>query len=336
MKFWVKIVVALCVVLVAAFAVWAFVFRKKDEVVAFSEVSELLEYKESTGFVVKLEKLEKMNYYGEDPSKVIEGEFSAISGINKVRDKCLSHDTIKVYDDGNSFLFEYNSYLTIDEYVNEFMEYMLPYLNNIEGSGSLLRKLKKSKKQYVSALKNTIESLDLVIDGQNKADGSEMSFDALFAKYNAFGDKFRALLSTSADVMSYTLSYYKSAKGGEILTNTYTALNDSFTRTLKTMTTVGLDANIYLEEIDYANDLFYVTSKIDKVKNNENIFGDEFSELNYLNAYNSLLNKNPDVLDTVFSKKYIEKKQMADNQNLTEVPDGLHHNVVVILNVLGY
>jgi len=241
-----------------------------------------------------------------------------------------------VYDEGNSFLFEYNSYLTIDNYVNEYLEYMLPYLNNIEGTGSLLRKLKKSKKQYVSALKDTIASLDLVVEGQNKADGSEMSFDALLGKYNSFVGKFRELLSRSADVMSYTLSYYKSAKGSEILTISYVALNDSFTRSLKTMTTVGLDANIYLEEVDYANDLFYVTSKIDKVKNDENIFDGEFTELNYLNAYNTLLNKNTDVLDKIFGKKYIEKKQMADNQNLSEIPDDMHHNVVVVLNVLGY
>ena len=34
MKFWVKIVVALSVVVVIAFGIWAFVFKEKDEVVA--------------------------------------------------------------------------------------------------------------------------------------------------------------------------------------------------------------------------------------------------------------------------------------------------------------
>lgn len=331
MKFWIKIVVALCVVLVAAFAVWAFFFREKDEVVAYNEISELVEYKESTAFRVKLDKLEKMNYLKNDSSMVISGESNSVKEIIKIRNKCLNKEHIEVFDEDDSFLFKYNSYYTVDEYTNEFIEYMLPKLNNMEGSSATLKKLKKSKKAYVSSLQDTIEALDLVVATQTSMEGDAMAYDVLYGMYNSFSIEFRELLFNASEVMNYILSYYKSAKGGEILTSTYVSLNDAFTRTLKTMTSVEL-----INELDYANDLYYVSNKIDKVNNKENIFNSEFTELNYLNAYNNLFNENVDILNKVFGKKFIEKKQMADNQNLSEVPEDLHHNVVVVLNVLGY
>ena len=36
MKFWIKILIAFCIVLVIGFAVWAFFFREKDEVQAYN------------------------------------------------------------------------------------------------------------------------------------------------------------------------------------------------------------------------------------------------------------------------------------------------------------
>jgi len=336
MKFWVKIVVALCVVLVAAFAVWAFFIREKDEVVAYNEISELVEYKASVGFKSKLEKLEKMNYLKNDTTKVISGDSDSIKEIIKLRDKCLNNDTIKVYDVDDSFLFEYNSYYKVDAYADSFIEYMIPYINNMEGNSSILRDIKSNKKDYINSLKKTIESLELVVECQTTIDGSGVEYDVLYGKYKSFSIEFREYLYNASELMSNILAYFKSAKGGEILLNPYVSMFDAFTRTLKTMTTVGMDENIYLEEPDYANDLFYVTSKIDKLNKGEDIFSSEFTELNYLNAYNNLFNNNPSVLNTVFGKKYIEKKKMADNNNLSEVPDNLHHNVVVILNVLGY
>lgn len=331
MKFWMKILVAFCVVLVVAFTVWAFFFREKDEVVAYNEISELLEYKESTGFRVKLDKIGKMNYLNNDSSIIISGESETISEIIKLRNKNLSKQHISVFDVDDTLLFEYNSYYMVDEYCDEFVEYMLPNLNNIEGSSSTLKKLKKAKKEYVSALQETMEALDLVLECQTSITGTSIEYDVLLGKYNSFSFEFRNLLNKYSDVMSYILSYYKSAKGGEILTNSYVSLNDAFARTLDTMTSVEL-----ISELDYANDLYYVSTKIDKVNNDESIFSGEFTELNYLNAYNDLFNEHSDVLDKVFAKKYIEKKQMADNQNLSEIPENLHHNVMIILNILGY
>ena len=65
MKFWVKIVVALSVVVVIAFGIWAFVFKEKDEVVAYNKVCEIVDYKESLGTKEKLISLRKYNYYGD-------------------------------------------------------------------------------------------------------------------------------------------------------------------------------------------------------------------------------------------------------------------------------
>jgi hypothetical protein len=331
MKFWIKILIAFCIVLVIGFAVWAFFFREKDEVVAYNQISELVEYKESTALRVKLDKLEKMNYLKNEASNVISGDSETVKEIIDIRNRCLSKEDISVYDAENTYLFEYSSYYTIDEYTNNFIEYLLPYMDNIEGSGSLLRKLKSSKKDYISSLKKTNEAIDLVVECQTTISGSSIEYDVLLGKYRSLAIELRSLLNNSANVMNNMLAYYKSAKGGDIYTSTYVSLNDAFVRTLFTMTSVE---KIY--ELDYANDLNYITTKIDKYKNNENIFTTEFTELNFLNAYRNLFNENADVLNDVFSKKYILKKQMADNQNLSEVPEKLHHNVVVILNVLGY
>ena len=64
MKFWVKVVVAVCVILVVAFAVWAFFFREKEEVQAYNKSAEMLDYKESLGLNEKLITLQGLDYYG--------------------------------------------------------------------------------------------------------------------------------------------------------------------------------------------------------------------------------------------------------------------------------
>lgn len=331
MKFWIKILIAFCIVLVIGFAVWAFFFREKDEVVAYNQISELIEYKDSTAIRTKLDKLDRMNYLKNDSTKVIAGESETIKEILNIRNRCLNKEAIEVYDNNNNYLFEYDSYYTVDEYAADFIEYMLPYVDNMEGSSSSLRKLKNSKKDYVSSIKSTIEAIDLVVEYQTQIEGSNVEYDVLLGKYKSLSIELRKLLNNASNVMHNMMAFYKSAKGGEILTSTYVALNDAFIRTLNVMTSVEP-----ITELNYANDLYYITSKIDKELNNENIFTSDFTEMNFLTSYNKLFNDHADVLNKVYSSSYIEKEHMANNQNLSEVPENLHHNVVVILNVLGY
>ena len=60
MKFWVKIVIAFAVVVVLGFGVWAFFFREKDDVVAYNEITEMVDYKQSLSLKTKLDELRSM------------------------------------------------------------------------------------------------------------------------------------------------------------------------------------------------------------------------------------------------------------------------------------
>lgn len=332
MKFWIKIIVAFSIVLVAGFATWAFFFKEKNDVVAFNRVSELIEYKESINLNGKLEDLDKLTYLNNDTSIALDFSSDTGTNIEKIRKDILSNEKIEVLDNDNNIVLTYNSYILIDKYVNDFMTYMLPYVNNIEGTGSLLRKIKSSTKDYISLLKETNKSIDFVIEFQNSIKGETTTeYDILYGKYNDLYLDFRALLNVSSNLMTQLIEYYKSSSDNEILTTTYLSLNDAFARTLNAMTSVER-----VIELDYSNDLYLISDKIDKHNAGESIFNNEYTELNYLNSYSKLLNNNIDILNKVFNKKYIEKKQMADGENLSEIPENIQLNVTQILNVLGF
>ena len=62
---------ALSVVVIVAFGVWAFFFREKDEVLAYNRTCEIVDYKESLGTKEKISDLQDLNYIGKDSGKVI-------------------------------------------------------------------------------------------------------------------------------------------------------------------------------------------------------------------------------------------------------------------------
>ena len=61
MKTWIKILVAVCVVVIVSISVWAIFFREKDEVQAYSKTAELIDYKQSLAINDKLNEL-KITY----------------------------------------------------------------------------------------------------------------------------------------------------------------------------------------------------------------------------------------------------------------------------------
>ena len=95
MKFWIRVVVAVAVILVAVFAVWAFFFREKEEVQAYNKTAELIDYKESIGFKEKLVDLRLMNYYNDDKSKPIGDTSSSEQSIQNMRTLLLSLENIE-------------------------------------------------------------------------------------------------------------------------------------------------------------------------------------------------------------------------------------------------
>ena len=70
-KFWVKIIIALMVVLVIGFSVWVFFFREKEDVQAHNRLSELIDYKESLGIEEKMIELRNLNYLNGNKDSII-------------------------------------------------------------------------------------------------------------------------------------------------------------------------------------------------------------------------------------------------------------------------
>ena len=122
MKFWVKIVVALSVVLVAGFAVWAFFFKENDETIAFNRISELVDYKQSLGLKERLLDLEEYNYISKDKSKVIPTDSTDGKKIYTLREICLSDEALTTRDANNQITATYGSYMTYENKVDEIIE----------------------------------------------------------------------------------------------------------------------------------------------------------------------------------------------------------------------
>ena len=117
MKFWIKIVVALCVVVIIVFGVWAFFFREKDTVKAYNQTTQLVDYKESLGVKEKLVKLYYMDYMHDDPTKKINNTDVINRDILTIRKDCLSVDDIVGYE-GDSESYRYDSYFTTDKTID--------------------------------------------------------------------------------------------------------------------------------------------------------------------------------------------------------------------------
>ena len=128
MKFWVKIIVAFCVVVVAAFGVWAFFFKEKDEVVAYNKTCELIEYKESVGIKEKLKNLQGLDYFGDDETQKILDSNDNNKEILRLREIMLSNNIIRTYDDGGVVTCYFDSYLVMDKYLDEMLGILVPYI----------------------------------------------------------------------------------------------------------------------------------------------------------------------------------------------------------------
>ena len=128
MKIWIRIVVAFSVVVVIGFALWAFFFDEKDEIEAYNDMTQMLEFKESVGLEERLVALRAFNYIGDDTSALLEntkeGQF-----IIQARELCLNEEVINSYDEDGDVISSYMSYSTYDAMSVEMFKDILPYLN---------------------------------------------------------------------------------------------------------------------------------------------------------------------------------------------------------------
>ena len=268
MKFWVKIVVALSVVLVAGFAVWAFFFKESDEQIAFNRISELVDYKQSLGLKERLLDLEEYNYIAKDKTKVIPAESTDGKKIYSLREICLSDEALTTRDPNNQVTSTYGSYMTYEDKVDEIIEYLVPHLNGTRVSAKTRKAVTTSITEYIESLKELSSALDMVILCQDSISGTATEYTVLANNYAELRLKYRASLEKASEVISAAVDYVNiSVYNNEFKADTKFALYDCFGFALDRAMSVEL-----IQEIDFSNDAYTILGKINAHEKGTNIF----------------------------------------------------------------
>lgn len=334
MKFWVKIIVALLVVVVIGFAVWAFFFREKDEVVAFNRTTEMMEYKQSLGIDEKLTNLRKTDYYHDKVENKLTGDSIAIIEINKIRNKTLSESVVQRLDSNYNVIYEYYSYYSTNELVDEIISYYLPYTVNNRYNAKAASALIASIDKYNKSLKELALAVDEVLKCQREIKGENpaIEFDVLKGYYLSYSTKYRESLNCASNVIINLSNYTNIAVfDNNYKADTQSALYESFARQLRVTTSIDIEL-----EIDYANDTYIIAKKILDYKAGTSIYNTEYTEYKFLLAFNELYLNNPDVFELIFTKKNSEKCLMADNKNMSDIREQVQKYVVTVLNIIGF
>ena len=327
MKFWVKIIIAVGIVLVIGLGVWAFWFREKDEVQAYNRTAELIDYKQSLGIREKLVELRNTNYVHNESDKLIGNETDIEKSIHNFRDLCLSENIITSTGDNSHY-----SYFVMEKYVDELLEYYLPYTKSDKSKSKPLKALKNDIESYIRSLKDFNETLDEILDYQKRIEGNSTELEILKGYYDNMHGKYRTSLSRASDVLLSMVDYIDVCiYSDNIKLDVTFALNDAFIRSLKSATTIES-----ILEINYAHDVKLVMDIIEKYNSNETIFNEVYSEYDFVLSYNKLYNDYKSALNYIFSCKNLEKQQMAEGVSLSQVVEGAQDHVVVALNVLGF
>ena len=328
MKFWIKVLVAICVVVVIVFAVWAFFFREKEEVQAYNKTAELINYKQSLGIREKLIKLNATNYISNNKDSVISDDTDAKKNIHKYRQLCMSTEEITGYG-----TLAFPSLFTMDEYLDEVLEYYLPFTQTNSVKNSSLKRLKNDISEYVDELKELDVELSKIINYQNTITGTDAEFGYLEQYYIELYGNYRDVLNVGADVVLSLENFIDvSAYSDEVLVDVNFALFDAFARTINFATSV--------DEVlsgDYAHHVNIIIKAIDK-QNSGNLEFGEYSEHEFLTAYNNLYNNHSENLDLVYSQNLDTKQKMAvaDKNALSIVLEKIQNSVTIVLKTLGY
>lgn len=328
MKFWIRVLVAVAVILVAVFAVWAFFFREKDEVQAYNKTAELIDYKESIGFKEKLIDLRLMNYYHNDKSLLIGNTSSSEQTIQKHREVLLSLDYIDVGTD-----LEMPSYFVADVYLDNIIADLLPYTISNKSQSGALKQVKNSIEDYLNKLKAANTVLTELVDFQKQIEGTSVEVDVLAKFYDNFSNKYRESLSAGGQVAISIMNYIdKCVFGDGMLLDVNFALSDAYARAL--VASKNCDKN---QESRYASDLLKIMNVIDSVAVGNDIYTEK-TQYEFLQAYTKLFNDYAGELDDVYASVDSEKQKMAagDEGSLSKILQDARGYISTILVVLGF
>ena len=328
MKFWVKILVAVCVILVAVFAVWAFFFRDKEEVQAYNKTAELIDYKQSLGIRDKIIQLQSMDYINGNKEKVIGDDTEAKKNILKYRKFCFDTEEITGY--GN---LVFCSYFLMDEHMDDIFEYYLPFTKTDSVKSSSLKRLKGDIDDYIDSLKVMNSNLDELIKYQNVITGMDAEYGYLAEHYEKLYNQYRSTLNDASKLMLSIVNFIDiSVYSDNLIMDTTFALNDAFARTLITATNV--DERL---AADYAHHVYVVIKAIDNYNGESDIFT-SYSEYEFLTSYSNLYNNYQDSLNDAYSQNLETKQKMAvaDKNALSIILQKAQNAVTIVLKTIGY
>ena len=331
MKFWLKFLVALSVVVIVAFGVWAFFFREKDEVLAYNRTCEIVDYKESLGTNEKISDLQDLNYIGKDSGKVITASNDTNKEILNLREIMFSNSIITKYDEGGTIICYFDSYCIMESYLDEITIQLIPYLKNVNASDASIKTLKNTISTYTKNLQELNQALENLTTCQNSIEGTEIEMTTLYGNYNSVRIKYRRCLNNGATLVTNIFDIIKSSVG-DIKFDTKLALMDSFARSLIVVTRENQETT----ESYYAYDLHLILERYQKVCKGQNIFTAEYDEYNFLMSYNKLFNNYLSEYTKALNKQNINKKKIADGQDLSDIKQEAQESLIFVLNVLGY
>ncbi|MBE5758158.1 MAG: hypothetical protein E7345_04495 [Clostridiales bacterium] len=330
MKFWVKIIVALLVVVTIGFAVWAFFFREKDEVAAYNRTADFVNYKYSLNLDKKLDDLAKLDYLKNDTSMLITPDTQVGTNIIKVREQCLSPYDIVLEQDSVE-IYRYQSYVVLEDMTDEIIYDYLPYLNSNVVNNSAKKKVLKAVEDYTGKIGNLTVSINEVVDCQTNITNDAVQLEFLYGKYLNFKNCFRNALNSASNLIIAMQNYANICLyNDDIKIDALNMSYDSFARLLNSMTTID-----EREEIDYAKSVNRAYKRIIGLQNNEDVFNG-YSEFEVLKAYNTLLNNHVDTLNSIFNCRDYDKSEMAKGGNMSLIKTELRSSVQIIFKSMGY
>lgn len=336
MKFWVKIVVAFSIVVVACVGVWAFFFKETDEKMAYNRMCEVVDYKQSLGLRERTSDLQDCDYYGKDEANTLSN-----ASVENIRKIILSRNAIVVGSETSSP--QYGSYITYDQMVDEILEYILPYLNGDKVNSKARRATTKAISAYVDSLDTLSVALEDVTSFQNNMKGESADYSLLINYYNELRLRYRKSLECAGDVITTAIEYINtSVYSGKFKFDTITALSDAFGVALKTAMSTEL-----ITEVDYSCDAYTIWGTLSafkwgKAQNKFDLFDNSYenyvgcSEYEFLQSYGNLFGSHRDTLTSILSKPNAVKREMAGESGLSGIAEALQDDVVRVLKVLGF
>lgn len=334
MKFWVKIVVAFSIVVVACVGVWAFFFKETDEKIAYNRLCEVVDYKQSLGLRERTSDLQECDYYGKDKSNSLFYESEDGKRVENFRKIILSRNPIEATSAST-----YGSYVTYDKMVDEIIEYILPYLNGDRVNSKARRTATKAISAYVDSLDALSIALDDVVYYQDNMTGESNEYGLLANYYNEFRVRYRKSLECAGDVITTAIEYVNtSIYDGDFKFDATFAISDAFGIALKTAMSTEL-----IREVEFSCDAYTISLTLTAHKEGVGIFDstspyyNNYGEYEFLQSYGNLFDSHRDTLKSVLSNPNAVKKEMAGGESgLSGIVESAQRDVVVILNVLDF